>query len=70
MLIADIEAQTGHRVDVILMDEAPPALAFRVFRDGQPVLIRDAQALTARKARAILDYLDFGPARSGACKVS
>ena len=60
-LIADLEAETGLDVDVTLLDEAPPALAFRVFREGRPALVRDRDLLVARKARAILDYLDFRP---------
>lgn len=51
----------GRPVDVILLDEAPPGLAFRVFRDGEVLCARDPAALTARKARAILEYLDFQP---------
>lgn len=48
-------------MDLVLLDEAPPALAYRVFRDGQAVAVRDPSALAARKARAILEYLDFQP---------
>ena len=60
-LIADLEAATGLTVDITVLDEAPPALAFRVFRDGQPVLVRDRARMAERRARAILDYLDFRP---------
>jgi predicted nucleotidyltransferase len=52
---------SGRPVDVVLLDEAPPALAYRVFRDGQALVVRDAAALASRKARAILEYLDFQP---------
>jgi hypothetical protein len=48
-------------VDLVLLDEAPSPLAYRAFRDGQVVLERDHAALVARKARAILQYLDFKP---------
>lgn len=51
----------GRPVDLVLLDEAPPALAYRVFRDGRPLAVRDPAALAARKARAILEYLDFQP---------
>jgi predicted nucleotidyltransferase len=61
-LISTLErAAAGRKVDVVLIDEAPPAIAFRVFRDGSPLLVRDRAALVARKARAILEYLDFQP---------
>jgi hypothetical protein len=51
----------GRSVDLVLLDEARPALAYRIFRDGEVIIERDHAALVARKARAILDYLDFKP---------
>jgi predicted nucleotidyltransferase len=60
-LISTLERAAGRKVDVVLIDEAPPAIAYRVFRDGSPLLVRDRAALVARKARAILEYLDFQP---------
>jgi predicted nucleotidyltransferase len=60
-LAARLEDAAGRPVDLILLDEAPPALAYRVFRDGQAVAVRDPSVLAARKARAILEYLDFQP---------
>jgi predicted nucleotidyltransferase len=60
-LIARLESAAGRRVDLVLLDEAPAPLAYRIFRDGQLILERDHAALVARKTRAILDYLDFRP---------
>lgn len=60
-LIGRLSAAAGRRVDLVLLDEAPPALAYRIFRDGEVVTQRDREAFVARKARAILDYLDFKP---------
>ena len=60
-LVADLESAAGGPVDLVLIDEAPPALAYRVFRDGITILERDHRALAGRKAKAILDYLDFRP---------
>jgi predicted nucleotidyltransferase len=60
-LIARLESKSGRTVDLVLLDEAPPALAYRVFRDGVVVVERDRPALVRRKAKAILDYLDFKP---------
>jgi uncharacterized protein len=60
-LVADLEQIAGCPVDVVELDRAPAALAFRVFRDGTVLIDRDHQALLARKARAILDYLDWRP---------
>ncbi len=56
-----LEAVARRPVDVILLDEAPPSLAYRVFRDGKVIVERDRPALVARKTRAILEYLDFQP---------
>lgn len=60
-LVSRLEQASGTTVDLLLLDEAPPGVAYRVFRDGQPIVVKDARALAARKARAILEYLDFRP---------
>jgi hypothetical protein len=60
-LIARLESAMGRQVDLVLLDEAPPPLAYRIFRDGHLIVERDHAALVARKTRAILDYLDFKP---------
>jgi len=60
-LTSKLEAATGRRVDVIVMDEAAPGLAYRIFRDGRVLVERDRRALVARRARAVLEYLDFQP---------
>jgi len=36
-------------------------LAYRIFRDGITLLSRDTAALNARRARAVLEYLEFRP---------
>lgn len=58
-LVARLESAVGQPVGLALLDEAPPALAYRIFRDGRLLVERDHASLAARKARAILDYLDF-----------
>ncbi len=60
-LISRLETAAGGSVDLVILDEAAPALAYRVFREGNLVLERDHEALARRKARAILEYLDFRP---------
>ena len=60
-LVSRLEKAAGCAIDLVLLDEAPPAVAYRVFRDGKVLLERDHAALVARKTRAILDYLDFRP---------
>lgn len=60
-LAARLESKVGAPMDVVLLDEASPALAYRVFRTGRLLVEHDHAALVARKARAILEYLDFKP---------
>lgn len=60
-LISDLERASGRTVDLVLLHEAPPALAYRVFRDGAVLFARNRPALVERQVRAVLDYLDFRP---------
>ena len=60
-LAARLESAVGRPVDLVLLDEAPAPLAYRIFRDGHLIIERDRRALVARKARALLDYLDWKP---------
>jgi predicted nucleotidyltransferase len=60
-LVSDLEQASGRTIDLVRLDEAPPALAYRVFRDGVVVLARDRPALIERRVRAVLDYLDYRP---------
>jgi hypothetical protein len=60
-LLSRLEEAAGRAVDLVLLDEAPPGLAYRVFRDGRTILARDSRRLSERRARAILEYLDFQP---------
>jgi predicted nucleotidyltransferase len=60
-LVSRLEAAARGPVDLVLLDEATPGLAYRIFRDGRVVLERDRKAFVERKARAILEYLDFKP---------
>src|SRR5688572_30433193 len=60
-LIGRLESASDRPVDLLFLDEAPPALAYRVFRDGVVILDRDHAALVDRKKWAILEYLDWKP---------
>jgi hypothetical protein len=60
-IASQLERAAGRPIDIVDLESAPPALAYRVFRDGQVVLERDRPLLVARRARAILEYLDFKP---------
>ena len=61
-IVTRLEEAAGRTVDVVILEDAPPGLAYRVFRDGIAVFVRDRPALVEQKARAILEYLDFQPA--------
>lgn len=60
-LASRLESAAGRPLGLVLLDEAPPPLAYRIFRDGRLLIERDHARLVRRKARAILDYLDFKP---------
>ncbi len=63
-LVSDLERASGRPVDLVLLHEAPPALAYRTFRDGVVVFVRDRSAMVDRRVRAVLDYLDYRPFES------
>lgn len=58
-LVVDLEAAAGRTVDLVIVDEAPCSLTYRVFRDGRVLFERDHARLVEDKSRAILEYLDF-----------
>jgi hypothetical protein len=60
-LVSRLQSAAERPVDLVVLDEAPPAVAYRVFRDGVELMVRDRPALVERKARAIVEYLDFQP---------
>jgi predicted nucleotidyltransferase len=49
------------RVDVVVLNDAPPLLYHRVLRDGQRILSRDLRATTTREGYALSRYCDFVP---------
>ena len=67
-LAARLESAIGCRIDLVLLDEAPGPLAYRIFRDGRLLIERDHRALVTRKARALLDYLDWKPVEERCAK--
>jgi predicted nucleotidyltransferase len=59
---ADLMSALGrNRVDVVVLNGAPPLLYHRVLRDGVRLLSRDAKATTAREGRALSRYCDYLP---------
>ena len=61
-LTAELMAALGrNRVDVVVLNQAPPLLYHRVLRDGIRLFARDLRATTAREGRALSRYCDFVP---------
>jgi uncharacterized protein len=60
-LVINLETVAQTPIDLVVIDEAPPALAYRIFAEGQLLMKRDHQAFVADQVRAVLDYLDFQP---------
>ena len=63
-LIADLSAATGtDGVDVVVLNEAPVALAYRVLRDGRLLVSRDDRARIEHWVRTVDRYIDMAPFR-------
>jgi predicted nucleotidyltransferase len=61
-LAAALMAELGiPRVDVVVLNEAPPLLYHRVLRDGVRILSRDLRASTTREGYALSRYCDYVP---------
>lgn len=61
-LAADLIATLhDNRVDLVMLNSAPPLLYHRVLRDGIRVLSRDLGATTTREGRALSRYCDYLP---------
>jgi predicted nucleotidyltransferase len=60
-LTSSLETAAARPVHLVLLDDAPPGLAYRVFREGTPIVVHDRAAFRHRLARAILEDLDFKP---------
>ena len=59
---ADLMSALGtNRVDLVLLNEAPPLLYHRVLRDGIRLLSRDLASTTTREGRALSCYCDYLP---------
>jgi predicted nucleotidyltransferase len=61
-LTADLSSAIGHpRVDLVLLNQAPPLLYHRVLRDGVRVLARNLASTTRREGQALSRYCDYLP---------
>lgn len=61
-LAADLISALGEdRVDLVVLNRAPPLLYHRVLRDGARLLSRDPSATTVREGQALSRYCDWLP---------
>ena len=61
-LAADLIAALGeNRVDLVVLNRAPPLLYREVLRDGVRLLARDPVATTIREGQALSRYCDWVP---------
>ena len=51
----------ANEVDVAILNQTPPALSYRVLRDGVLLFCRDRDQMIAYRVRVINEYLDFKP---------
>jgi hypothetical protein len=56
-----MKALRSNRIDVVLLNTAPPLLYHRVLRDGIRILARDLRKTSAREGRALSRYCDYVP---------
>jgi predicted nucleotidyltransferase len=59
--MAALEEELGRRVDVVLLNEAPPLLRYEVFRGGLVVENHAPAAIRDPVARTLLEWFDFEP---------
>ena len=61
-LTSDLMLALGtNRIDIVILNDAPPLLYHRVLRDGVRILSRDLRATTTRAGQALSRYFDFVP---------
>lgn len=57
-------------IDLIILNEAPFALAYRILRDGMVLTAPNLQAKENFEVRTIMNYLDFQPLLSSVLETS
>jgi hypothetical protein len=60
-LASSVQELAGPGVDITILNDAPPALAHRVLREGRLLLTRDERGRVAFETKVIREYLDFQP---------
>ena len=65
MRVCNALERIAHRtVDFVDLDGAPPQLRFEIARDGRVLAARRPEAWFDFRARAMIDWWDFGPVAS------
>lgn len=57
LLDALVRELSTERIDLVLLEETSPPLAYRIVRDGERLLVEDAREDVAFRTRAIMRYL-------------
>lgn len=60
-LHVNLERATGHTVDLIALDTAPPLLRFEIARDGIVLVERTPHLWSDFKMHAMIDWWDWAP---------
>ena len=61
VLEVELSRVSHRRVDLIVLDAAPPLLRFEIARDGRLLVERVPHAWVDFKARAMVDWWDWAP---------
>jgi hypothetical protein len=61
IVLSLLVAAWAPRVDVVVLNKAPPLLYHCVLRDGVRILAHDLRATTTRERRALSRYCDYVP---------
>lgn len=57
------EVVSSDKADVVLLNDAPPTLAYRVLHDGRLLVCRDEEARVRHWTRTVVRYVDMAPMR-------
>lgn len=61
LLDAGADVVGSARADVVVLNDAPVALAYRVLRDGRPLFVNDERARVQHWVHTVDRYLDMAP---------
>jgi predicted nucleotidyltransferase len=65
-----VRALGTERVDLVMLDEAPPPLRYRVARDGRLLVCTDHGVRQRFVTATVMEYLDFKPVRDAAFRAA